>query len=214
MKRWAAYLLLAFSALLAPLPASATLIGDSIDLSLDFTDPQHTDESAQDVVVGTDAELQAPFAGENFVAAGSVTVDVGGSSIAVDLICFSEGAQFEPPFLPALTLSVADLDLIDEPGVEIVGIEADPGNDPGFSASFSSGEVTIAYAGIPPAVSNDNPLTASGVFTIQTALVPEPSSAILAGLGLAGLVASDLRGRRRARRRDRAMPAPGCRSHS
>jgi hypothetical protein len=179
--------------LLMPSSARANLIGDSIDLSLDFTDPQHTDQSVSDVV-GEGFELEAPFFGQNSIAAGTVAVDVGGSSILLELISFSESVGAGGPFLPAFSLSVEDLDLIDEPGFVIVDVVASPGNAPGFSVSFVGGDVLITYAGIPPSPNNPNPTTASGLFELETAFVPEPSVGLLVGAGLA-LLATGVRRR-------------------
>jgi hypothetical protein len=177
-------------------PAGATLVGDQIDLSLDFVDPQHIDEVALDQTVAAGDELLTPFFGPLNIAAGSVAVDVADASIALELVSFSEASRLEPPFLPAFSLSIDDLDLIGAPGFVIVGIEADPGNDPGFSATFEFGTVLIEFAGIPPSPDNPNPTFAEASFTLETVFVPEPGVASLVCVGLAVLA----RGRTRRRR--------------
>lgn len=171
-------------------PARATLVGDFVDLSIDFDDPQHTDRAVQQVeVVTVQPELRAGFTGPQFFVFGEVTANVEESSIILDLFAGTEGLEIELPFLPAFTFVADDLQWVGQPGFVLGDVIPDAGNSPGFSvSSFGNDVVTIAFAGVGPTMSQT--LTARAVFELVH-VAPEPGG--LAGLFLAGVLAAVFR---------------------
>ncbi|MDJ0848191.1 MAG: PEP-CTERM sorting domain-containing protein [Myxococcota bacterium] len=167
-------------------PAGASLVGDLIDIDLDFDAPMLGDQTATQVEVVTPGfELRAGFTGPLALIFGSVTVNAEDDEILLDVAAGSEGVGIEPPFLPGFMVSLEDLDWVDMPGNIIDAVLPRPTNDPGFTVvAVGPHSVLIDYVGLPPTGASF--LQAQAIFDIVT-IVPEPGAAYLVGGGLAAL---------------------------
>ncbi len=178
------------AALGEPGAAQANLVGDLIDIDLDFTDPLQTDQQREDEeVVTPDRELRAGFSDPDFFVFGRVDVNVEDTEIMLEVAAGSGNLMDAPPFLAAFSLALTDLDWVGEAGF-IVEVIPDPGNDPGFTvASFGPGEIEIDYAGLP--ATGASFLQANARFDIVT--IPEPSTLLMLAAGLGGLALTQRR---------------------
>ena len=189
-------------------PASATLIGDNIDIWITFdhsdsTFPTPDGYTALDVhlvdVLVQDAisppEAQVDYFGNRSHAFGVLSVDVDDSAFALGLFGGTGNPGVEPAFIPPFQLWLEGLEWVGMPGT-ITDVVADPTNFPGFTVSdFGTDAATgvsfihIDFPGINSGPAGLPFFFGVAIFNIEAehGQVPEPATLAIFGFGLAGL---------------------------
>ncbi len=204
-------------ALMLAAPASATLIGDNIDIRIEFdhSDPNFPtpagytadDVSLPGVLVQDTSgppELQVAYFGnivtppDDPVSFGVLSWDVDDSAIALGYFGGTTDPGLEPPFIPPFDLWLEGLEWVGVPGT-ISDVTIDLGGDllgllagltvSDFGTDGATGEsfIHIHFPGI-----KESPLSfffGGAIFNIETAhgQVPEPATLAIFAIGLAGL---------------------------
>lgn len=204
------------AAVMLAVPASATLIGDNIDMRITFDHsnpnfPTPAGYTADDVslagVLVQDTsgppELQVAYFGNILTPSGDptsfgvLTVDVDASAILLAPFGGTSDPSVEPAFIPPFELWLEGLEWVGVPGT-ISGVTVDLSSDilgllagltvSDFGTDGVSGESFI-HINFPGIDAGFFPLFGLAFLNIETAhgQVPEPATLALFAIGLAGL---------------------------
>ena len=183
------------------MPASASLIGDEIDITFSTTDPSGgtSPQTLNNVTVGAGIEASADFLLSLALVLGNselIDLDISSGGISIDFTNDSYvNASNEP--VTNMRFLFENLDWLPDPGVIIDATFNETVLNFDVAVMTTANSVQVDFTRLPGAGPLDFDILGSVDITLQTIHIDEPAALGVFAIGLLGLALARRRGRAR-----------------